>query len=206
MFAIQSDIARHVAEAVRDHLLGGAVEGEERRATSSPEAYINYLRGRQFWNKRTEESLRRAIRFFEDAIESDKNYVQAFTGLADSYATLALLEFMPPHEAYPKAKEAAGRALSLDARLAEAHTSLGLIKFQYDWDWQGAEAAFKEAIRLNPSYAPTHHFFADYLKAMGRFDEALARIKKLRNWILFRSQSAQAWDMFCTCPGSMIGP
>jgi TolB-like protein/tetratricopeptide (TPR) repeat protein len=178
VFAIQSDIARHVAEAVRDHLLGGAVEGEERRATSSPEAYINYLRGRQFWNRRTEDSLRRAIGFFEDALESDKNYVQAFTGLADSYATLALLEFMPPNEAYPKAKEAAGRALSLDARLAEAHTSLGLIKFQYDWDWQGAEAEFREAIRLNPSYAPTHHFFADYLKAMGRFDEALTRIKK----------------------------
>ena len=178
VFAIQSDIARHVAEAVRDHLLGGAIEGEARRATSSPEAYVNYLRGRQFWNKRTEESLRRSIWYFEDALESDKNYAQAFTGLADSYATLALLEFMSPHEAYPKAKEAAGRALSLDAQLAEAHTSLGLIKFQYEWDWKSAEAEFREAIRLNPNYAPAHHFFADYLKAMGRFDEALREIKK----------------------------
>jgi adenylate cyclase len=178
VFTIQSDIARHVAEAVRDHLLGGAIEGKERRATSSTEAYINYLRGRQFWNRRTEESLRRAIWFFEDALESDKNYAQAFTGLADSHATLALLEFMSPHETYPKAKEAAERALSLDPQLAEAHTSLGLIKFQYEWDWKGAEAEFREAIRLNPSYAPAHHFFADYLKALGRFEEALEEIEK----------------------------
>lgn len=178
VFAIQSDIAQHVAEALREHVLGGAPRGKEERATSSPEAYINYLRGRQFWNKRTEESLKEAIKFFEEALKNDGNYAQAYTGLADSYATLALLEFMAPHEAYPKAKEAVGRALSLDGQLAEAHTSLGLIKFQYDWDWKGAEAELREAIRLNPSYAPAHHFFADYLKAMGRFNEALAEIEK----------------------------
>jgi len=174
VFAIQSDIARHVAEALREHVLGG----EERRATSSPEAYINYLRGRQFWNKRTEESLKKSIDFFEEALKHDINYAQAYTGLADSYATLAFLDFMAPHEAYPRAKEAARHALTLDTKLAEAHTSLGLIRFQYDWDWNGSEAEFKEAIRLNPNYAPGHHFFADYLKAMGRFDEALAEIKK----------------------------
>ena len=174
VFAIQSDIARHVAEALREHVLGG----EERRATSSPEAYINYLRGRQLWNKRTEESLKKSIDFFEEALKHDSNYAQAYTGLADTYATLAFLDFMAPHEAYPKAKEAASHALALDAKLAEAHTSLGLIKFQYDWDWNGSEAEFREAIRLNPNYAPAHHFFADYLKAMGRFDEALVEIKK----------------------------
>jgi TolB-like protein/Tfp pilus assembly protein PilF len=178
IFAIQSDIARHVAEALRDHVLGGALGGEKRRATSNPEAYINYLRGRHFWNKRTEESLKRAIGFFEDALKNDENYAQAYTGLADSYATLAFLEFMAPHEAYPKAKSAVGRALSLDPQLAEAHTSLGLIKFQYDWDWKGAEGEFKEAISVNSNYAPAHHFFADYLKAMARFDEALAEIEK----------------------------
>jgi len=178
VFAIQSDIAHNVAEALREYVLGGAPAGEERRATSSPEAYINYLRGRQLWNKRTEESLKKAIDFFEEALKHDRNYAQAYTGLADSYATLAFLEFMPPHNAYPKAKEAVERALALDAQLAEAHTSLGLIKFQYHWDWMRAETEFREAIRLNPNYAPAHHFFADYLKAMGRFDEALAEIKK----------------------------
>ncbi|HET9591000.1 MAG TPA: tetratricopeptide repeat protein, partial [Anaerolineales bacterium] len=178
VFAIQSEIAHRVAEALRDHVLGSATEDRQGRATSNPEAYISYLRGRQFWNKRTEDGLKRAIRFFENALKNDENYAQAYTGLADSYATLAFLEFMAPHEAYPKAREAAGHALSLDAQLAEAHTSLGLIKFQYDWDWSGAEEEFKEAIRLKPSYAPAHHFFADYLKAMGRFEEALVEIEK----------------------------
>ncbi|HJR79091.1 MAG TPA: tetratricopeptide repeat protein [Anaerolineales bacterium] len=178
VFAIQSDIARHVAKALQEHVLGSAIERDDRRTTSSPEAYISYLRGRQFWNKRTEASLKRAIRFFEEALRNDENYAQAYTGLADSYATLAFLEFMAPHEAYPKARAAAMRALSLAPQLAEAHTSLGLIKFQYDWDWKGAEQEFREAIRLHPSYALAHHFFADYLKAMGRFEEALAEIEK----------------------------
>jgi TolB-like protein/class 3 adenylate cyclase/Tfp pilus assembly protein PilF len=178
VFAIQSDIARHVAKALQEHVLGAVIERDDRKATINPEAYINYLRGRQFWNRRTEDSLKRAIRFFNQALRNDDHYAQAHTGLADSYATLAFLEFMPPHEAYPKAREAATRALSLDAQLAEAHTSLGLIKFQYDWDWNGAEEKFRQAIRLNPNYAPAHHFFADYLKAMGRFDEALAEIQK----------------------------
>ena len=178
VFAIQSDVAQKVAEALREHVLGGVARGEEGKATSSTEAYLNYLRGRHFWNKRTEQDLKKAIGFFTDALTSDGNYAKAYTGLADSYAALALLEFMAPHEAYPKAREAVARALSLDAQLAEAHTSLGLIRFQYDWEWKGAEEAFREAIHINPNYAPAHHLFADYLKAMGRFDEALAEIEK----------------------------
>jgi TolB-like protein/class 3 adenylate cyclase/Tfp pilus assembly protein PilF len=181
VFAVQSDIAHRVAEALRDHLLGGGVtEQDDKATTNNFEAYTNYLRGRQQWSKRTEESLKKSIGFFEKALKLDGKYAQAYSGLADSYATLAFLEFMSPHQAYPKAKEAVERALALDAKLAEAHTSLGLIKFQYDWDWQGAEAAFREAIGLNPNYAPAHHFFADYLKAMGRFEEALAQIEKAR--------------------------
>jgi adenylate cyclase len=178
VFAIQTDIAQKVAEALREHVLGLAPRQVEGRATTNPEAYINYLRGRQFWNKRTEEGLRRAIGFFEEALKLDGNYANANTGLADSYATLALLEFMAPHEAYPKAKEAVGRALALESQSAEAHSSLGLIRFGYDWDWKGAEEEFKEAIGINPNYAPAHHFFADFLKAMGRFEEALREIEK----------------------------
>jgi len=173
---IQSDIAQKVAEALREYVLGGATRGENRNAATNPGAYIYYLRGRQFWNQRTETSLKKAITFFEEALRIDRNYAMAYTGLADSYATLALLEFMAPHEAYPKAREAVQRALALDAQLAEAHTSLGLIKFQYDWDWKQAEKELREAIRILPNYAPAHLFLADYLKAMGRFDEALAEI------------------------------
>ncbi len=180
VFAIQSDIAKKVAEALREHVLGEAPGHEEEKATNSTEAYINYLRGRQFWNKRTDEDLKKAIGFFEAALNIDENYAKAYTGLADSYAALALLEFMAPNEAYPKAKAAVSKALSLHAGLAEAHTSLGLIRFQYDWDWQGAEEEFKVALDINPSYAPAHHFFADYLKAVGRFDEAIVEIEKAR--------------------------
>jgi len=175
---IQSDIARKVADALRKHLLGGLQAIEKQKGKRNPEAYVNYLRGRQFWNKRTDESLKRAIGFFEDALKIDENYAEAYTGLADSYAMLAFLEFMAPHEAYPKAKHAVEKALSLDGQLVEAHTSLGLIKFQYDWDWEGAEKELSEAISINPSYALAHHFYADYLKAMGRFNEAIVQIEK----------------------------
>ena len=175
---IQSDIAQRVAEALREHVLGATPHPENGKATRDPEAYLNYLRGRQFWNRRTEASLKRAIAFFEESLKIDSNYSNAYTGLADCYATLALLEFMAPHEAHPKAREAAQKALSLDAQSAEAHTSLGLIKFQYDWDWAEAEKELKQAISINPNYPPAHHYYADVLKAMSRFDEALREIEK----------------------------
>ena len=180
VFAIQSEIAQRVADALKDHVFGATHRDEPRTATFSTEAYMNYLRGRQLWNKRTDDDLKRAISFFEKAINIDNNYARAYVGLADSYAALALLEFMAPNEAYPKAKWAVNKALTLNAGLAAAHTSLGLIRFQYDWDWKGAEEEFTEAININFNYAPAHHFFADYLKAMGRFDEALAEIEKAR--------------------------
>ncbi|MDA4124914.1 MAG: hypothetical protein OK438_05640 [Thaumarchaeota archaeon] len=177
IFAIQSDIAQRVAGALREKMLGG-ITIPEARASTSPEAYVSYLRGRQAWNTRNEEGLKKAVGFFEGALRIDPNYAKAYTGLADSYATLALLEFVAPKSAYPLAKEAVGKALTLDSRLAEAHASLGLIRYQYDWDWGGSEEEFKEAIAINPGYAPAHQYFADYLKAMGRFGEALAEIRK----------------------------
>lgn len=176
-FTIQTDIAKSVVGALREHVLSGTQRTEQASAPST-DAYIAYLRGRQQWNKRTEGGLVRAIELFNSSLSSDKTYAKAYSGLADSYATLALLEFVPPKEAYPKAKEAVEKALALDPRLIEAHTSLGLIKFQFDWDWRGAEAEFREAIALNPNYSLAHHFFADYLKAMGRFDEAVSEIRQ----------------------------
>jgi tetratricopeptide (TPR) repeat protein len=180
VFAIQSEIAQHVADALKDHVFGGPPREEPRTATFSTEAYMSYLRGRQLWNKRTEEDLKRAVSFFEKAINIDSSYARAYVGLADTYAALALLEFMAPREAYPMAKWAVNKALALNSGLAAARTSLGLIKFQYDWDWKGAEEEFTQAININFNYAPAHHFFADYLKAMGRFKEALAEIEKAR--------------------------
>jgi adenylate cyclase len=175
IFAVQSDIAQKVAEALRLQVLGAPAAGE-RTPTMNTEAYVSYLRGRQAWNRRSEEGLKQAIGFFEKALAADRNYAMAYTGLADSYAALALLEVVAPNDAYPKARDAVNRALALNPQLAEAHTSLGLIRFQYDWDWKGAEEEFMEATKLNPNYAPAHHYFADYLKAMGRFEEALSEI------------------------------
>ena len=175
---IQSDIAQKVAEALREYVLGKAPFPDKGKATRNPEAYLSYLHGRQFWNRRTEASLKRAIGYFEDALKIDSRFASAYTGLADSYAALALLEFMAPHEAFPKAREAAEQALSLDPQLAEAHTSLGLLRFQYDWNWVEAEKELNEAISINPNYPPAHHFYADLLKSMGRFEEALSEIRK----------------------------
>jgi len=175
---IQRDIAQKVTDGLRDYLRGGKRSTQKKGLTRNPDAYISYLRGRQLWNRRTEDDLKKSIVFFEEALKIDPEYASAYSGLADSYAALALLEFMPPHDAYPKAREAVDKALALDDQLAEAYTSLGLIKFQYEWDWNGAEEVLTKAISINPSYAPAHHFYADYLKAMGRFDEALAEIEK----------------------------
>ncbi len=178
VFAIQSDIAKSIAQALREHVLDEAPAPSAATTTRSTKSYVNYLRGRQLWNKRTEPDLKQAIGFFEASLKSDHNYARAYTGIADAYAALALLEFMPPNEAFPKAREAVSQALALDAGLVDAHTSLGLIKFQYDWDWVGAEQELRKAIDINPNYALAHHYFADYLKAMGRFDEAIEQIEK----------------------------
>lgn len=178
IFSIQSDIGRNVAEALRNQVLGG-IEVQERPAPKvNADAYVTYLHGRQLLNKGTEADLKSAIELFRRAIGTDGSFAKAYSGLADSYATLALLEFMPPREAFPKAKEAVERALLLDPQLAEAHTSMGLIMSRFEWNWEGAEGEFREALGVNPNYAMTHFYFADYLKAMGRFDEALAEVRK----------------------------
>src|SRR5579872_2094618 len=111
----------------------------ERRFTRNVDAYHAYLKGRYFWNKRNKEALERAAGYFREALEKDPDYAPAYAGLADTYAVLALLEFVPPREAYPEAKKMVEKALTIDDGLAEAHTSLALIRFQYDWDWAGSE-------------------------------------------------------------------
>lgn len=176
VFAIQRDIAQRIAKALRIQLRRAERALLSRSATQVPEAYALYLEGRQFLNSRTEQGLRNAIERFNEAVARDPRYALAYTGLADAYAVLALLEFVPPRDAFPKARAAAAKALEVDEELAEAHASLGLVRFQYDWEWSGAEAEFRRAIELNPGYPPAHQFYADYLKAMGRFDEALAEM------------------------------
>ncbi len=144
--------------------------------TDSPDAYRLYISGRYHWNQRTEPGLRKATEYFTRAIETDPAYARAYSGLADSYTTLGYLSHLAPRDVFPKADDAARRALQLDATLTEPHTSLAYVRLYYDWDWMEAEAAFRRAITLNPNYATAHHWYAVYLTAMGRFEEARAAI------------------------------
>ncbi len=178
VFAIQSEIAKRVASALKVRIRQAERIEIEKQATGDLDAYGEYLNGRYFWNQRTEAGLQQAITHFNNALARDPAFALAYTGLADSHAMLALFEFVPPSLAFPKAKAAAEAALRIDANLAEAHTSLGLVKFQYDRDWPGAESEFKQSLELNPNYPPAHQFYADYLKAMGRFSEAIAEMER----------------------------
>jgi len=134
------------------------------------------ISGRYHWNQRTEPGLRKATEYFTRAIEIDPAYARAYSGQADSYTTLGYLSHLAPRDVFPKADDAARRALQLDATLTEPQTSLAYVRLYYDWDWMKAEAAFRRAITLNPNYATAHHWYAVYLTAMGRLDEARAAI------------------------------
>jgi tetratricopeptide (TPR) repeat protein len=149
-----------------------------KRYTENTEAYQLYLKGRYLWNRRTPETLRQATEYFQRAINKDSGYALAWAGLADCYAVYAVYDLLPPREAIPKTKEAASRALALDDTLAEAHAALAYVKGLYEWDWPGAERGFKRAIELDPNYSTAHHWYALYLEAMGRLDEAIAETKR----------------------------
>ena len=177
VFDIQSDVAEKIARALKAKLSPEEIEGIEKKPTENLEAYSLYLKGRWLWNKRNEEDLNKAIEYFEQAIEEDPNYSVAYAGLADSYIVLPDYSSFPTKKAYPKAEEAALKALEIDNTLAEAYTSLAMVKGAFEWDWLGAESDYKRAIELNPGYATAHHWYGWHLMWLGRHDEAIAEIK-----------------------------
>lgn len=177
LLTLEDSISERVAGSLALQLSGEERKQLAKRYTDSGEAYNLYLRGRYFWNKRTRDAVDKAIDYFGQAIEKDPNYALAYAGIADSYILHgSFFVSAPPSEVYPKARDAATRALGIDDKLAEAHTSLAMIKTQYDWQWAEAESEFKQAIALRPNYATAHHWYAFYLSAMRRFDEAFAEI------------------------------
>jgi serine/threonine-protein kinase len=176
---VQQSISREVSEKLRLKLSGEQQEQLTKRYTESTEAYELYLRGRYHWNKRTTDGLMKGIEYFQQAIQADPNYALAYAGLADSYNVLSTNGVRPPREAFPRAKEAAEKALALDDTLAEAHSALAFIKTVYEWDWHGAEKEFRRAIELNPKYSNAHYFYAfAHLLSLGRMDEANTEIKR----------------------------
>src|SRR5437870_9605824 len=181
LLSIQREIAKEITSNLRLKLSSADQGRVTKHYTDNPEAYQLYLKGRFYWNKRTEEGLRKSIEYFQQAIEKDPTYALAYTGIADCYALETLhidVGSLSPSEAAPKAKAAAMKALELDDTLAEAHTSLAFIKLNFDWDWAGAEREFKRAIELNPNYSNAHHWYSHYLMAMGRTQESLAESKR----------------------------
>ncbi len=150
----------------------------ERHSSTNAEAHDAYFKGRYFWNKRTGEGFKKALEYFNEAIAKDPNYALAYVGVADSYTMLADYDWLPPLEAATKAKAAVTRALEIDDELAEAHTSLADIRRFYDWDWAGAEREYKRAIELNPNYVTAHQWYAEYLSAMGRHQQAIQEMER----------------------------
>jgi serine/threonine protein kinase/tetratricopeptide (TPR) repeat protein len=176
---IQEDISKAIATNLRIELNGKEERQIAKRDTENPEAYRLYLQGRYYWNKRTDEGVKKGLEYFQQAIEKDPGYALAYAGVADSYAVgNGVYLGLTPQEARPKSKAAALKALELDDSLAEAHTTLADTYLYYDWNFPKAQQEFSRAIAVNPNYPTAHQWYAEYLYAVGRFDEATAEAKR----------------------------
>ena len=178
--ALQDRVARAIAGQIQINLTPWEQAALKSATVVNPQAYESYLKGRYFWSKRTACGLKVALAYFNQAIEEDPNYAQAYSGLADTYALLGDWQYaaMTPKEAYPKAKAAALKAVKLDNALGEAHNSLAFLLDGFDWDLDSGGKEFRRALELNPGYATAHHWYAGHLALLGQYDEAIAEMKK----------------------------
>ena len=178
LVSLQEKIETKIYRLLRPRLAGEEKKRLLKRSTVDPAAYQLYLQGLFYWNKWTQADFKKAADFFSQAVQKDPHYALSYAGLADTYSLLGDAGYLPPSEAWPKAKAAAMQALEIDDSLAEAHTSLGLVKEHFEWDWTGAEREFKRAIDLNPNSATAHHWYGDYLANMGRLEQGMRETKK----------------------------
>ena len=179
VFAVESEIAKTIAGSLQAKLSGSEKTAISKKPTENPEAHQLYLKGRFFWNKRTDSDLKKSIDYFQQAISVDSNYALAYAGLADAYVLLPGYTAGAPRDCYPKAIAAAKKALQLDETLAEAHTTLGMAIWSYEFDFAQANREFQRAIELNPNYATGHQQYGNVtLAALGRFDDAIAEGKR----------------------------
>lgn len=175
---MQEEIAGDISQNLRIKLSGDQQKRLTKRYTENAEAYEIYMKGRYYWNKRTEEGFRKAVEAFGQAIERDPDYALAYAGLANCYTLMPAWALLAPAEGHPKAKTAALKALELDDTLAEAHSALAHTLHNYEWDWEGAGREFRRAISLNPGYATAHHWNAWYLVEDGQTEEAFHEIQR----------------------------
>ena len=173
VFAVHDEIARTIVSTLRTTFLADIADPTPRRYTDNVQAYSLYLKGRFCWNKRSQEGVREAIAYFEQAIAHDPGYTLAYSGLSDSYGLQVDYRGVPVTEGYELARRYALKALELDDNLPEAHTSLAWVQFAYDWDWEGAERSYRRALELNPGYATGHHWYSFVLLVTGQADQAL---------------------------------
>lgn len=176
VFAIQDEISLAIVNKLKVKLIGREEGRLTKHYTENLKAYNSYLRGRWFWNRRTSEDLKKAITYFEKAIEEESDYALAYVGLADCYNLISVYGNVPTKESFPRAKEAALKAIALDETLGEAHNSLAYGTYQYYWDFAEAAREFKRAIDLNPNYATAHFWYGEFLMTQGRFDEAFSEL------------------------------
>ncbi len=180
LVAVQGEIASDIYERLRPKLVGEEKRLLAKRPTENAEAYQLYLQGLFYWNKWTEKDFIKAADYFNGAVVKDPRYAIAYAGLADTYSLLGEAGYLAPSEVGPKARAAAMQALQIDDSLAEAHTSMALVKEHYDWDWAGAEKEFRRAIQLNPSSAIAHHWYGDFLTKMGRPEEGMREMRRAK--------------------------
>jgi serine/threonine protein kinase/Flp pilus assembly protein TadD len=178
IFAIQDEISLAIIDKLKLKLLKEEKATFIKRYTDDLEAYDLYLKGRYFWNRRYEGGLQKGLEYFNQTIKKDPLYAPAYAGIADSLSILGLFAWLPPKEAFPKAKATALKAIEIDDKLAEAYTSLGWINMLYDWDWAAAEKALKRALEIDPNYAIGQLWYALYFSYLGRLEEATAEIIK----------------------------
>lgn len=176
ILAVREEIAKQISAKLQLRLTGEQQQRMVRHHTENSEAYQLYLKGRFYWNKRTEDALKKGIEYFNQALEKDPRYALAHAGLADCYALMIEYSSVPSKQTKDMAVASARRALELDSSLAEPHTSLAAIS-EYEWNWPEAEKQYRQAIELNPNYATAHHWYGVFLSGMGRSDEALREIK-----------------------------
>jgi TolB-like protein/Tfp pilus assembly protein PilF len=174
--ALQSEIAKQIAYKLKTVLSPEEKEQIEKSQTKSPDAYYIYLQGRFFWNKRTEEGLKKSVEYFEKALAVDPDYALAYAGLADAYFILTWYGWSPKPEGYVRAKEFALRALEINKNLAEAHTTLGSLLYWDEWKWDEAQKELILGIELNPNYAIAHYWYSLYLDIIERRKEAREQI------------------------------
>ena len=179
VFGVESEIAKTIADTLRAKLTGREAATLSARPTENSAAHELYLKGRFFWNKRDATDLEKALVYFQQAAKEDPNYALAWSGIADVYVLLPLFGGANPADAYPKAKEAANKAIALDSNLAEPHSALGLIASVFDFDAPLSMREFEKAIALNPNYATAHHWLGNgLLESIGDFDRSIAEMKR----------------------------